>query len=150
MGKGNIARFMFFIAFLLGSLGLIGSVSILAFVSLLGGIQIEGFMEFREATKTQVQKFEKLGLLAINIAISSFFFPVFLLLCVQIKNLLINKTTYERIRGGNESVKEQLKGRNKKGASLSNCRAMCSNTRGSFMSDQSEQSSILDEQLIDH
>lgn len=67
---------------------------------------------------------------------------------VQIKNLLINKTTYERIRGESVSVKEQLKGKNKKGASLKNCRAMCSNTRSSFLSETSEQSSMLEDQLI--
>lgn len=40
-----------------------------------------------------------MGLFSINMAISLFFIPVLLLFFVQVKNILINKTTYERVRG---------------------------------------------------
>ena len=68
-----------------------------------------------------------------------------LLFIVQIKNLLINKTTYERIRGENSSVRDQLKQKKKRGPSLANCKAMCAKTRSSFSSDQS-----VDDQLLSH
>lgn len=138
---------MFFVTFLVFSLGIIGTVSTYGFLKLLfwkdTDHQMDKFIGFREATKTNFQNYCKIGLFLVNMIISTFFFPVLLLLIVQVKNLLINKTTYERIRGTNIEVKEQLKGKNKKGVSLSNCKAMCSNTRVSFMSDQSEESSML-------
>ena len=89
---------MFFIVLLVLTLGFIGSISFLSFFKLLlwkdKHFPIDDYLDFREQTINDTQKFEKLLLLAINMVISLFFFPVFLLMAVQIKNLLINKTTY--------------------------------------------------------
>ena len=67
-------------------------------------------------------------LLGFDIAVSLFFFPVFLLFIVQLKNICLNKTTYERIRADNTSVKDQLKGKHS-GGMIKNCKAMCGKTR---------------------
>lgn len=77
-----------------------------------------------------LRTYGRIILLVVDVIICLFFFPVLMLLLVQVKNLLINKTTYERIRGNRSStsVREQLRGR-RSGLSLKNCQTMCGNTR---------------------
>lgn len=56
---------------------------------------MENWISFRVQSNDPIFKYwGKVILLSINIIMSLFFFPVFMLLLVQIKNLLINRTTY--------------------------------------------------------
>ena len=98
---------------------------------------------FREEI-TPTLKIYAIILLGVNLLISLFFFPVLMLLLVQLKNLCINRTTYERIRGSGK-VKEQLKSKHKSRVSMQNCRTMCSNNRDSF---SSSTNSEMEEQLL--
>lgn len=72
---------------------------------------------------------------------SLFFFPVFTLFVVQVKNLLTNKTTFEASRGPVSELSEHKK-RQKK-LSLRNCRVMCTDFRGSFVSARSSFTEVL-------
>lgn len=85
-------------------------------------------MAFRTQTDDPLHHIGKIVLLIANIGICMFLFPVFMLLLVQLKNLCLNKTTYERIRGDGY-VKEQLKSKNKSQLSFQNCKTMCSKTK---------------------
>ena len=120
--RRNIARFIIFIFFLLMSLGIIGFTAVWGFiVAVIPNVHsMQEWLAFREETidGDQVQKLERAALLAINIIVSLFSLPVLLLFLVQIKNLLINKTTYQRIRGDNSTVRDQLKKKKKKGCLL--------------------------------
>lgn len=117
------------------ALAFIGFVSFYMEIHLFADFNsLKKWLDFRETNLDATDvKIIRCVLLIANLVISIFFFPVFLLFCVQVKNLCLNKTTYERIRGDNSSVKEQLKGKNK-GGIVKNCKAMCGATRESFIS----------------
>ena len=84
----------------------------------------------------------RIGLFSITGIMSLFFFPILLLFVVQLKNLCLNKTTFERFakqptaEESPSSIKNQMKPRKRKqrGPSLKNCKIMCSNTRDSMSS----------------
>lgn len=61
VGKKNIARFMFFIVFLVLSLGLIGSVSVWSLLKLIiwkdHNTPIDNYIKFRESTETPAQRY---------------------------------------------------------------------------------------------
>lgn len=76
-----------------------------------------------------------------------FVFPVTLLCLVQFRNLLTNKTTFEKMRGpvSEESVlKSKLSKAGK--VSLANCRVMCADNRsGSFTTTRSSFAELITE-----
>ena len=93
---------------------------------------------FRYPLEEDLEKYCATGLLALNLIVSLFVFPVFILFLVQIKNVFKNKTTYERTRGlvTDSSMKSEVQ-KNKNKVSLRNCKVMCSDTRGSFLTNNS-------------
>lgn len=102
VGKRNIARFVIFIFFLILSLVLIGLTASWGFLKLTFIPQLtQEWVIFRQPIEdgSLFQKWAKIGLFSLNLVVSLFALPVLLLFLMQIKNLLINKTTYERIRG---------------------------------------------------
>lgn len=135
VGKSNISRFIFFLIFLFICLGLIGLLSTLASLSILleKPLLYEKWFVLRYEYTNDLEKFCLLGVFLVNEVTSIFIFPVFMLLLVQIKNLLMNKTTFENIRGPTEEtreIKQRMRRHNK--VSLRNCRVMCTDNRGSF------------------
>jgi hypothetical protein len=102
VGKYNIARFIFFLIFLVLCFAVVGVVSgcgLIKVISNGGDIAFfdDNFQLIHPLGRSEV-KAAYIGLLLINFCLSLFFFPVLLLLVFQLKNLLINKTTYERMR----------------------------------------------------
>ena len=139
VGKRNIGRFIFFLIFLILSLAFVGLVSVMGmicvFMDNLGNFS-QWFMFRQEKSEQQYFKYIRIVLLGVNIIISLFVFPIFVLLVVQLKNLLLNKTTFERftkqsIDTDPQSAKHQLKSKKlkNKGPSFKNCKIMCSKTR---------------------
>lgn len=137
VGKRNIGRFVTFVIFIILSLVFIGLTALWGFSYLVDPkiTLFKNVLELRESTNNYGwYKMAKFVLFAINVGISLFSIPVLLLLFVQIKNLLFNKTTFERMRGDNSEVRDQLRQKKKRGPSIANCMKMCTRTRESFSS----------------
>lgn len=117
VGKHNIIRFVLFIVLLVLGLFIIGSCAILGILQLTLPDSIhQQIFKWRLNPQKNTDKIIQLTVLSINTLISLFIIPIFLLLVVQLKNLLNNTTTYERARGQNKKM------------SLSNCIKMCYHT----------------------
>lgn len=128
---------MTFVIFIILSLVFIGLTALWGFSYLVDPkiTLFKNVLELRESTNNYGwYKMAKFVLFAINVGISLFSIPVLLLLFVQIKNLLFNKTTFERMRGDNSEVRDQLRQKKKRGPSIANCMKMCTRTRESFSS----------------
>ena len=146
VGKHNIARFVLYVFLLVCSFGLIGFVSGWALFCLIinDDSSMNSWIQFRNDNNDDFHHYGKICLLLLNIALCSFIFPVFMLLLVQLKNLCLNKTTYERIRG-NGVVKEHMKSKYKSQLSFQNCKTMCRRTRLSL---SSSTNSSIEEELL--
>lgn len=75
-------------------------------------------------------------MLSLNVLMSLFIFPMIGLLIVQIKNLLTNQTTYEKLKKKIIPERELVRTKLKKGREISywkNCKIMCS-ANDSFIS----------------
>lgn len=81
-----------------------------------------------------------------NVISSIFVFPVTMLCLVQFRNLLTNKTTFEKMRGP-PSEESLLKSKLRAGkVSLANCRLMCADNRsGSFTTTRSSFAELITE-----
>jgi len=101
VGKRNIGRFIFFLIFLILSLGFIGLFSFLVLVSAISDQPdiYKDWFSYRFNYNQTMERILLIILFTITFLTSLFIFPVFMLLLVQLKNLLKNKTTYETIRG---------------------------------------------------
>jgi hypothetical protein len=132
VGKHNIARFVFFLLFLVLSLAFVGLLSALAELCLLADSPYKygEWFELRIGYKGTAERVAYMAVVAVNLVSALFIFPVLMLLAVQVKNLLRNKTTYETIRSPAESqgpIKTKM-AINKSRMSLRNCRVMCSDS----------------------
>ena len=92
---------MYFLFFLILSLGFVGLVSFLAETSiLLDDLNIyQEWFSFRFEYANLTERICLICLFALNLLTSLFVVPVIGLFIVQIKNLLTNRTTYEISRG---------------------------------------------------
>lgn len=79
----------------------------------------------RKAQSVEWEKYSQIVLFSINLGISLFVLPVLLLFYVQVRNILLNKTTYEQARG--QRTDSRLS--KKVGGVMANCKAMCSDNR---------------------
>lgn len=151
VGKRNIARFIIFIVMLVISLGFIGLVAVVATIALAydDPDKFSEFFTFRYLYQTNADRLCLIGCFLVNEATALFFFPVLLLCVVQIKNLLTNKTTFEKVRGtstDNQLIKNKI---NKIGqVSLQNCRVMCADSRSSFSTQRSSFSELITEKHL--
>ena len=72
-------------------------------------------------------KYGYVALFSLNFAMSLFFIPVLLLFYVQVKNLLLNKTTYERARG--QKVTNSFVKNPSNNLTFRNCKTMCDDNK---------------------
>jgi hypothetical protein len=81
-------------------MGFIGVISVFGLLEIfLNDDSIYKFwFEFRFKELSDLERLCSIFLLAINVLMSLFIFPVFGLLMVQLKNLFTNKTTYEKLK----------------------------------------------------
>lgn len=136
VGKQNIGRFLLFLLLLLAALAFSGTISALSFYVILTHQPqyVSSFLSPREHHPIHSPLWcAQLALLAVNTVICFFFFPVFVLFCIQLKNILTNQTSYERLRGAYSPVKSTPK-RKKKTHLIRNCQAMCGEARSSSSS----------------
>ena len=100
MGKHNLARFILFVGLLVIAMGFIGVISIFALIEVfLDTEEVYSFwFKFRFQNMRQLERACSVFLLALNVLMSLFIFPVIGLFLVQIKNVLTNKTTYEKLK----------------------------------------------------
>jgi hypothetical protein len=129
VGKHNILRFIIFLVLLEIVIAWNEVVSVFATISLLSNenYKYAEWFHIRYDPDNNVGKYIILALLAINFLGSLFFYPVFLLLFNQIKNVINNKTTYEALKAPSEAEstnKSQLR-RNRNKVGLGNCKVMC-------------------------
>ncbi len=135
VGKNNIARFIIFIVMLVIVLAFVGIMAVLSTLALLydDHDKFHEIFTFRYLPTTDLEKFSMIGCFLVNEVTSVFFFPVAMLCLVQIRNLLANKTTFEKMRAPSDEsqlIKSKI---NKAGKlSLRNCRVMCTDTKASF------------------
>jgi hypothetical protein len=130
VGKRNIARFIFFLTFLILTLLFVGVFSVLGLIALILDDPGEYSFLFKIAYTYEdlFQRVLIIVLLSINFMSSLFVVPIIALFVVQIKNLLKNQTTYEMMRAPSKSpsvIKSKMKGYTSK-MRLRNCKVMCS------------------------
>ena len=144
-GKRNIARFIIFILMLVISLAFIGTASLLATIALAAHspTQFGTFFTFRYNYTSELERYCLLACLLVGELTSVFVVPVFLLCVMQIRNLLTNKTTFEKIRGpAIEANPIKSKYSNSNRVSLRNCKVMCSDRRGGSFTSTTSRSSV--------
>ena len=138
VGKKNIGRFNLFLFFLILSLGLIGLLSVLCEICIFtdNPYKYSEWFQFRFEYQNDIERVLLGVLFGIKIIASLFIVPVMLLFIHQITNLLRNKTTYQRMRkpeSESGEIKQKMRKYNSK-MSLRNCRVMCSGTKSSITS----------------
>ena len=107
--------------------------------------KFQDYITFRQWYKNEFEKICLFLCFSFNLVTTIFIGPVFLLCIVQIKNLLTNKTTFEKLRAPNEDPNKikSIISKHKK-VSLRNCRVMiCGDNRGSFTTSKSSFSELI-------
>jgi len=101
VGKKNLFRFILFLFLLVVCLAAVQILGVITSIKLLTGLDesYNSWFTFRYPPEDNLTKYITLALFVFTIISSIFLYPVILLLFVQLKNLVRNKTTYETIRG---------------------------------------------------